>query len=99
MRRHPRDADRGGDARARADRPRAAAPRAERRRAARGAADPGRLAPALMRKDAASSDHAGRRLGLFFGAYFALVGILSPYMPLYFEHRGLTAVQVGVLVA
>lgn len=52
-----------------------------------------------MRMDAAGSDHAGRRLGLFFGAYFALVGILAPYMPLYFEHRGLSAVEVGVLVA
>ena len=52
-----------------------------------------------MQTDAAGSDHAGRRLGLFFGAYFALVGILAPYMPLYFEHRGLTAVEVGVLVA
>lgn len=44
-------------------------------------------------------DLAGRRLGLFFGAYFALVGILAPYMPLYFEYRGLTAVQIGVLIA
>jgi PPP family 3-phenylpropionic acid transporter len=48
---------------------------------------------------AASPDRAGRRLGLFFGAYFALVGILAPYMPLYFEQRGLSAVQIGLLVA
>ena len=47
----------------------------------------------------AASDPAGRRLGLFFGAYFALVGILAPYMPLYFEHRGMTAAQIGLLVA
>jgi MFS transporter, PPP family, 3-phenylpropionic acid transporter len=44
-------------------------------------------------------DLAGRRLGMFFGAYFALVGILAPYMPLYFEQRGMTAVQIGLLIA
>ncbi len=46
-----------------------------------------------------ASDLPGRRLGLFYGAYFALVGILAPYMPLYFEDRGLTAVQIGLLIA
>lgn len=48
---------------------------------------------------AAASDLAGRRLGMLFGAYFALVGIIAPYLPLYFEHRGLTAVQIGLLIA
>ena len=52
-----------------------------------------------MPSRAAAPDLAGRRLGMFFGAYFALVGILAPYMPLYFEHRGLTAVQIGLLMA
>lgn len=52
-----------------------------------------------MPKRAAAPDHAGRRLGMFFGAYFALVGILAPYMPLYFEQRGLTAVEIGLLIA
>jgi len=48
---------------------------------------------------ASAADRAGWRLGAFYGAYFALVGILAPYMPLYFEHRGLDAVQIGLLVA
>jgi PPP family 3-phenylpropionic acid transporter len=52
-----------------------------------------------MRGPRSSPDLAGRRLGLFFGAYFALVGVLAPYMPLYFEHRGLTPVQIGMLMA
>ena len=52
-----------------------------------------------MPKPPAAPDLAGRRLGMFFAAYFALVGILAPYMPLYFEHRGLTAVQIGLLIA
>lgn len=52
-----------------------------------------------MSKPAAAPDLAGRRLGMFFGAYFALVGILSPYMPLYFEQRGLTAFEIGLLIA
>jgi PPP family 3-phenylpropionic acid transporter len=52
-----------------------------------------------MRLSASAADRAGWRLGAYFGAYFALVGILAPYMPLYFEHRGLDAVQIGLLVA
>jgi PPP family 3-phenylpropionic acid transporter len=52
-----------------------------------------------MGLSASAADRAGWRLGAFFGAYFALVGILAPYMPLYFEHRGLDAVQIGLLVA
>ena len=47
----------------------------------------------------AGADVAGRRLGIFYGAYFALVGIIAPYLPLYFEHRGLSAVEIGVLIA
>jgi PPP family 3-phenylpropionic acid transporter len=45
------------------------------------------------------TDRDGWRLGIFFGAYFALAGILVPYLPLYFEFRGLDAVQIGLLVA
>ena len=52
-----------------------------------------------MTRGSAGPDPAGRRLGFFYGAYFALVGILAPYMPLYFENRGLTAVQIGLLIA
>jgi len=39
------------------------------------------------------------RLGGLFAAYFGFVGILAPYFPLYLESRGLTAFQVGVLIA
>ena len=39
------------------------------------------------------------RIGLFFAAYFAGTGVLAPYFPLYLEHRGLTAVQIGVVMA
>lgn len=39
------------------------------------------------------------RIGLFFAAYFAGVGVLAPYFPLYLEHRGLTAAQIGVVMA
>lgn len=48
---------------------------------------------------AEAPDLAGRRLAAFYAAYFALVGILAPYMPLYFEQRGLDAVQIGLLIA
>jgi PPP family 3-phenylpropionic acid transporter len=40
-----------------------------------------------------------RRLGAFFFAYFALAGLLAPYLPLWFSHRGLTGAEIGVLVA
>jgi len=39
------------------------------------------------------------RLGLFFASYFATVGVLAPYLPLYLQARGLTAVQIGILLA
>lgn len=52
-----------------------------------------------MPHGATVSDLAGRRLGIFFGAYFALVGIIAPYLPLYFAHRGLSGVEIGLLIA
>lgn len=39
------------------------------------------------------------RVGLFFAAYFAVAGVLAPYFPLYLEHRGLTAAQIGIVMA
>jgi PPP family 3-phenylpropionic acid transporter len=39
------------------------------------------------------------RLGALFGAYFGLAGLLAPYMPLYFQARGLSAFEIGMLVA
>jgi PPP family 3-phenylpropionic acid transporter len=39
------------------------------------------------------------RLGLFFAGYYAAGGVLAPYFPLYLEARGLTAAQIGVVMA
>lgn len=39
------------------------------------------------------------RLGLLYGTYFATAGILAPYLPLYLEHRGLSALQIGLVLA
>jgi MFS transporter, PPP family, 3-phenylpropionic acid transporter len=46
-----------------------------------------------------AADPDGRRLAAFYGAYFAMTGIVLPYLPLYFERRGLTALDIGVLIA
>ena len=45
------------------------------------------------------TDRDAWRLGGLYAAYFGFVGILAPYFPLYLESRGLTAFQVGVLIA
>jgi PPP family 3-phenylpropionic acid transporter len=45
------------------------------------------------------ADRDAWRLGGLYAGYFGFVGILAPYFPLYFESRGLTALQVGVLIA
>lgn len=39
------------------------------------------------------------RLGALYGAYFGFAGVIAPYLPLYFQWRGLTAFEVGVLIA
>jgi PPP family 3-phenylpropionic acid transporter len=39
------------------------------------------------------------RLGCFFAGYFAAAGVLAPYFPLYLEGRGLSAAQIGFVVA
>jgi len=39
------------------------------------------------------------RIGLFFAAYYAAAGVLAPYFPLYLEYRGLTAAQIGIVMA
>jgi len=39
------------------------------------------------------------RIGLLFATYFAAAGALAPYFPLYLEHRGLTAAQIGIVMA
>ena len=37
--------------------------------------------------------------GLFFFAYYAYVGVFSPYASLFFAQRGMTATQIGVLMS
>jgi MFS transporter, PPP family, 3-phenylpropionic acid transporter len=39
------------------------------------------------------------RLALFFGAYFVVIGIILPFWPTWLESRGLTAQQIGLLLA
>jgi MFS transporter, PPP family, 3-phenylpropionic acid transporter len=39
------------------------------------------------------------RLGWLFGTYFATAGVLVPYLPLYLKDRGLTAWQIGGVLA
>ena len=38
-------------------------------------------------------------LGLLYGIYFAFVGASGPWFPLLFDHWGMTALQIGALVA
>lgn len=40
-----------------------------------------------------------RRLGAFYFAYFALAGVLAPYLPLWFSYSGLVGAEIGVLMA
>lgn len=42
---------------------------------------------------------AGLRLSLFYAALFSVVGVQMPYWPLWLEAQGLTAGQIGVLLA
>lgn len=39
------------------------------------------------------------RLGLFYGAAFAIYGIQLPYLPLWLSHRGLTPTEIAVVSA
>ena len=39
------------------------------------------------------------RLGAFFGAYFAYVGLFSPYLPLWLNARGFSPAEIGVLIS
>src|SRR4030095_13573637 len=39
------------------------------------------------------------RLGALYAAYFGLAGVLARYMPLYFQARGLSPFEIGVLIA
>jgi PPP family 3-phenylpropionic acid transporter len=39
------------------------------------------------------------RLGVFFAAYFATAGVFAPYFPLYLDSRGLSAIDIGIVLA
>lgn len=41
----------------------------------------------------------GARLAACFFAYFAMAGLMAPFMPLYFQSRGLSAAEVGLVMA
>ncbi|MEF9996639.1 MAG: MFS transporter, partial [Burkholderiaceae bacterium] len=41
----------------------------------------------------------GARLAACFFTYFAMSGLLAPFMPLYFQSRGLSAAEVGMVMA
>lgn len=52
-----------------------------------------------MTGQAAAARAVDWRLGAFFAAYFATAGVFAPYLPLYLESRGLTAAQIGIVLA
>ncbi|HEY8616200.1 MFS transporter [Phenylobacterium sp.] len=39
------------------------------------------------------------RMGLFYGAIFIGTGASSPYLPVWFEHRGLSGAQIGLILS
>ncbi len=39
------------------------------------------------------------RLGVFYAAHFAVLGVQAPYLPLWLQARGLSAGEVGIVVA
>jgi len=39
------------------------------------------------------------RLALFLAAYFAAAGVFAPYFPLYLEYRGMSAGEIGIVMA
>jgi PPP family 3-phenylpropionic acid transporter len=39
------------------------------------------------------------RMGLYYGAIFIGTGASSPYLPVWFEHRGLTGAQIGLVLS
>jgi PPP family 3-phenylpropionic acid transporter len=47
----------------------------------------------------ASARAADWRLSAFFATYFATVGVFAPYFPLYLQARGLSALDIGIVLA
>lgn len=41
----------------------------------------------------------GARLSGFYGAYFLMVGVMMPFWPLWLDHKELTPVQIGMVLA
>lgn len=52
-----------------------------------------------MTESASAARAADWQLGAFFAAYFATAGVFAPYFPLYLDSRGLSAAQIGVVLA
>jgi PPP family 3-phenylpropionic acid transporter len=48
---------------------------------------------------AASPPLVAPRLALFYAAYFVVIGVILPFWPTWLESRGLTAQQIGLLLA
>ena len=39
------------------------------------------------------------RISLFYGALFAVIGILMPFWPVWLQSRGITATEIGLILA
>jgi len=46
---------------------------------------------------ALSHANIGRRLALYYFFYFSAIGVLEPYLNLYFRHLGFSGRQIGLL--
>jgi PPP family 3-phenylpropionic acid transporter len=62
-----------------------------------------RLRPSAKRPDAppmpVREDRLAARLALFYGAFFAAIGIHLPFWPVWLESRGLSATEIGYVLA
>lgn len=53
----------------------------------------------LMRRTGMDPLGPGARLSLFYGCLFLFVGIYLPFWPVWLESRGMTAAEIGILLA
>jgi PPP family 3-phenylpropionic acid transporter len=56
-------------------------------------------AESIEGSSAAAPPLVASRLALFYAAYFVVIGIILPFWPTWLESRGLTAQQIGLLLA
>jgi len=72
-----------------------------RRRPRRHPAHPGASAGQVLSTRVSGSIDQGTyfRFGLFYLGYYGYVGVISPYVSLFFADRGFSPVQIGVLMA